>query len=165
LRLPQETDRVIIDSPASLDSTQIHDLVYDATNVIIPVMPSPIDIRYTARFIAELLLLTQLDRGAIRVGIVANRVRRNTKSLAQLMRFLNSLKIPVLAVLRDSQNYVEAVGRGIGIYELPHYRAKHDIAELAKVIAWLERRNVPDELRAPELPTSHGDLPVPRHLH
>lgn len=139
LRLPEESNRVIIDSPAGLENPQIHDLIYDATNVIIPIMPSPIDIRYAARFIAELLLLTQLDRGQVKVGIVANRTRKNTKSIAQLMRFLNSLKIPVIATLRDSQNYVEAVGRGIGVYELPHYKAKHDIGELSRIVAWLDR--------------------------
>ena len=139
LRLPEETNRVIVDSPAGLENPQIHDLIYDATNVIIPVMPSPIDIRYAARFIAELLLLTQLDRGDVKVGIIANRTRKNTKSMAQLMRFLNSLKIPVIATLRDSQNYIEAVGRGIGVYELPHYKAKHDIGELSRIVAWLDR--------------------------
>ena len=165
LRVPPETRRVIVDSPAALDNAQIHDLVYEATNVIIPVTPSPIDIRYAARFIAELLLVTQLDRGEIKVGIVANRTRKNTKSLLQLMRFLNSLKIPVIASLRDTQNYVEAVGRGIGVYELPHYKAKQDIENLSQIVAWLDRWRIRgrDSLARP----AQGELgPLsPRHLH
>ena len=55
------------------------------------------------------------------------------------MRFLNSLRVPVVAVLRDSQNYVEAVGRGVGVYELPHYKAKQDIEQLSQIVAWLGR--------------------------
>ena len=142
LRVPNDTRHIIIDSPAAVDGIQVHDLVYGASNVIIPVLPSPIDIRYAARFIAELLLVSQLDRSETKVAIVANRTRKNTKSLNQLMRFLNSLRIPVIAVLRDSQNYVEAVGRGVGVYELPHYKAKQDIEHLSQIVAWLERQTV-----------------------
>ena len=165
LRVPNETRHVIIDSPAGLDANQVHDLIYGASNVIIPVLPSPIDIRYAARFIAELLLVSQLDRSETKVTIVANRTRKNTKSLDQLMRFLNSLRIPVVAVLRDSQNYVEAVGRGIGVYELPHYKAKHDIEQLAKIVAWLERRPVYAD-QSVEIPVStQVGRTLPRHMH
>ena len=165
LRVPNETRHVIIDSPAALEGIEIHDLIYGASNVIIPVLPSPIDIRYAARFIAELLLVSQLDRNDTKVAIVANRTRKNTKSLDQLMRFLNSLRIPVIAVLRDSQNYVEAVGRGVGVYELPHYKAKQDIEQLSQIVAWLERqplRNLGTAAR-PVLPDNEHRLS--RHFH
>jgi chromosome partitioning protein len=138
MRVPAETRQVIVDTPAGLNAPRIHDLVYDASNVLIPVMPSPIDIRYTARFIAELLLVAQLDRGSVRVGIVANRTRTNTKSLQQLMRFLSSLKIPVISVLRDSQNFVRAADEGLGICDLPLYRAKKDLVAMAEIVSWLD---------------------------
>ena len=138
-RVPLETRKIIIDTPAGLEGPQIHDLIYDASNLIIPVLPSPIDIRFAARFIAELLLVAQLDRRSVRVGIVANRTRRNTKSLQQLMRFLSSLKIPVLAVLRDSQCFIKAAGRGIGIAELPNYQARTDMQSFAPLLAWLDQ--------------------------
>ncbi len=139
-RVPLETRQVIIDTPAGLEGPQIHDLIYDADNLIIPVLPSPIDIRFAARFIAELMLVAQLDRGSVRVAIVANRTRRNTKSLGQLMRFLSSLKIPVVAVLRDSQCFVNAAGRGLGIAELPRYQARQDLALFTPLMSWLNQR-------------------------
>ena len=143
LRVPQETRRLIVDSSAALEGPEIHDLIYEANNILIPVMPSPIDIRAAARFIAELLLVAQLDRGEVQVGIVANRTRQNTKSLHQLMRFLTSLNIPIIAMLRDTQNFVAAVEEGIGIYELPHYRAKRDIYQMARIVSWLDRWHAP----------------------
>lgn len=142
LRVPQETRHLIIDTPAALEGPEIHDVIYDATNVLIPVLPSAIDIRSAAKFIADLLLYAQLDRGTTLVGIVANRTRSNTRSLRQLMRFLASLRIPVIAVLRDSQNFVTAADEGLGIYELPHFRAKEDIAEMSKIVDWLDRWHV-----------------------
>ena len=143
LRVPQETRRLIIDTRAALEGPEIHDIIYDANNILIPVLPSPIDIRFAAKFIAELLLVAQLDRGEIQVGIVANRTRKNTRSLQQLMRFLTSLKIPLIAILRDSQNYVAAVDEGIGVYELPHYKAKQDIHEMSRIVSWLDRWHAP----------------------
>jgi len=145
LRVPQETTRLIIDTPAALDNPAIHELTYDANSILIPVLPSPIDIRYAARFIAELLLVTQIDRRDRRIGIVANRTRHNTRSLRQLMRFLTSLQIPIISTLRDSQNYVQAAGSGIGIYEMPHYKVKDDIQHMAAIISWLEHRNPPQQ--------------------
>ena len=165
LRVPNETRHVIIDSPAGLNGIQVHDLIYGASNVIIPVLPSPIDIREAARGIAERLLVSQLDRSVTKVTIVANRTRKNTKSLDQLMRFLNSLRIPVIAVLRDSQNYVEAVGRGIGVYELPHHKAKYDIEQLSRIVAWLEGRNVAEIERPTRTPTTEFKQSSPQHLH
>ncbi len=143
LRVPHETRRLIVDTAAALEGPEIYDVIYDATNILIPVLPSSIDIRFAARFIAELLLVAQLDRRAIQVGIVANRTRKNTISLQQLMRFLNSLNIPVVAVLRDSQNFVAAVDAGVGVCELPDYRAKQDIDEMAKIVSWLDQWHAP----------------------
>ena len=34
------------------------------------------------------------------------------------MRFLNTLRIPVIATLRDSQNYVRAAEQGVGLHEM-----------------------------------------------
>lgn len=163
-RIPMETNRLIVDTPAALTNPDIHELIYDATNVIIPVMPSPIDIRYAARFIADLLLVSQLDRRECKVGIVASRTRKNTRSLRQLMRFVNSLRIPVLAILRDSQNYVQAAGQGVGIYELPHHKVKQDIEDLSRVVRWLNRWEVEQPTSAATCETGTFVRPPQRPL-
>jgi len=163
-RVPLESRHVIIDTPAGLEAPQIYDLVYDASNLIIPVLPSPIDIRFAARFIAELLLVAQLDRGSVQVGIVANRTRQNTRSLRQLIRFLSSLKIPVLTVCRDSQCFVSAAGRGLGIAELPAFRGRQDMETLLPLLNWLNQWRPPRVAeKADLLPASviaHGIKPI-----
>ena len=55
-----------------------------------------------------------------------------------LMRFLRSLEIPIVAELRDSQNYVYAAARGIGICEMPAYRVARDMERLDGLIDWLD---------------------------
>lgn len=138
-RVPQETRHLIVDTPAALEGPDIHNIIYDASNILIPVMPSPIDIRFAAKFIADLLLLAQLDRGGIKVGVIASRTRSNTKSLQKLLRFLRSLKIPIVGMIRDSQNYVSAVELGLGVYELPHQHARQDGEQMANIVSWLDQ--------------------------
>jgi chromosome partitioning protein len=126
--------------PAAITNDQLHAMVYLADSLLLPVMPSDIDVYSATRFIAELLLDAQLDRRERRVGIVANRVRQRTKSLAMLMRFLGSLRIPLIGALRDSQNFVQAAAFGLGVCELPPHRAQDDGQALDAVGRWLERR-------------------------
>lgn len=161
-RVPRETRHMIIDTPAALENLEVRDLIYDATHVIIPIMPSPIDVRYATRFIAELLLVTQMDREDIKIGIVANRTKKNTRSLAQLMRFLSSLRIPVVATLRDSQNYIEAASQGIGICDMPFHKTAQDIRQLSEIVAWLDQRPVRGNKSARRLPADASVISRPR---
>ena len=165
LRVPNESHQMIIDTPAALDSPQIHDLIYDADNILIPVLPSPIDIRYAARFIADLMLVTQIERGNRKLAIIANRTRSNTRSLKKLMRFLNSLRIPMIATLRDSQNYVQAADKGIGVYEMPHYRASRDIEDMSSVIEWLDKWHAPRIETTIMTPSEARNITEQRPLH
>ena len=76
------------------------------------------DTHAASRHIADLLLVAKINRNERKLAVVANRTRKNTKSFAKLMRFLDSLGIPIIAVLRDSQNFVHAAERGVGINEM-----------------------------------------------
>ena len=155
LRVPNETSTVIIDTPAALTQPDIHELTYDANSILIPILPSAIDIRYATKFIAEMLLVTQIDRRDRQLAVVANRTRKNTHSLTKLMRFLSSLNIPIIAVLRDSQSYVRAADIGMGIYEMPQHRVKKDIEQMDLIVNWLDglpmRHQQPEPLAPFEL--------------
>jgi len=134
-----ETEKLIIDLPAALDSDELQDVTYDAGSILIPVLPSDIDVNCASRFISDLLLVAQIDRRNRQLAVVANRTRQNTKSYRMLLRFLSSLQIPVIAVLRDSQNFVHAAGQGIGICEMPAYKVRQDAPQLKSIIHWLDQ--------------------------
>ena len=140
LEMHADSSVVIIDLPAAISGDQLHAFVYLADSLLLPVTPSEIDVYSATRFIAELLLDAQLDRSERRVGIVANRVRERTKSFAMLMRFLGSLRIPLIGALRDSQNFVQAAALGLGVCELPPHRVQDDVPALDAIGRWLERR-------------------------
>jgi chromosome partitioning protein len=126
MRIPPETQRVIIDTPAGIRGQSLLDYIKDVNSIIIPVLPSALDIHSSADFIRDLLLLAKVRERGIRVLIVANRIRAKTQSMEKLDRFLSALHIPVIARLRDTQNYVHAAEQGCGIHELQSYTTAQD---------------------------------------
>jgi len=135
-RRPKDAGAVIIDTPAALDRGQIRRLTYDADCILIPILPSRFDIDATTNFIAELLLITDLE---CPVAVVANRTRKHTKSLAVLRQILTSLETPTIATLRDSQNFVHAANIGLGIYEMPHHGVKQEKEQIDIIVGWLDQ--------------------------
>ncbi|MDX1442516.1 MAG: ParA family protein, partial [Gammaproteobacteria bacterium] len=121
---------------------RLTEITRKAHAVIIPVMPSDIDIHAASRCVADLLLVAKLDRREDRIGVVANRAKRNTLVYKALTRFLNSLDIPFITSLRDSQNYINASSEGIGIHEMQGSRVKRDLKDWTPLLEWLESRPV-----------------------
>jgi chromosome partitioning protein len=138
LRVPNETVNLLIDSPAGVDHHDLRELTRDATSILVPVLPSSMDIHAASRCIADLLLVAKVDRRDRKLAVVANRTRKNTRSFAKLMRFLDSLGIPIIAVLRDSQNFVRAAEQGMGLCEMQPSRVKTDLEQIQKIVDWLD---------------------------
>jgi chromosome partitioning protein len=114
------------------------ELTRDARKIIVPVLPSDIDIHACSRCIRDLLLVAKVRRDENRIGVVANRIRRNTLTYQSLIRFLQTLGIPIVATLRDSQNYLRAAEQGIGLHEMKSYIVARDVAEWRPLIEWLD---------------------------
>jgi chromosome partitioning protein len=103
----------------------------------VPVLPSDIDIHTCSRCIRDLLLVAKIRREDDRIGVIANRIRRNTLTYQSLMRFLHTLGIPIVAAIRDSQNYVRAAELGVGVHEMKSYVAQHDVEQWVPLVEWL----------------------------
>ncbi|HFQ91701.1 MAG TPA: chromosome partitioning protein [Chromatiales bacterium] len=140
LRVPRGTEYLILDAPAAVHGRKVSDLVKRAQTVVIPVLPSPIDIRAASHFIHDLLLVGKVSRQQTKIAVVANRVRENTVIYHTLECFLKQLKIPFLTSLRDSQNYIRAAERGLGIFELAPSATVHDVEQWRPLTRWLNSR-------------------------
>ena len=138
LRVPAETRTLIVDSPAAVSHDDLRELTRDASSILVPVLPSAMDIHAASRCIADLLLVAKVNRNERKLAVVANRTRKNTRSFARLMRFLDSLGIPIIAVLRDSQNFVHAAENGIGMHEMQPSRVKPDLEQIDRIVNWLD---------------------------
>lgn len=140
LRIPADCTTVVVDTPAALEPQELPEVTRGADAVLVPVMPSDIDIHATAKCIADLLLVAKIRRSEQRIGIVANRVRARTLISQSLSRFLDTLDIPLVATLRDTQNYVRSAEAGIGIHEMPRWQVDQDLEQWEQLRSWLDAR-------------------------
>jgi chromosome partitioning protein len=136
--VPRSAEVVVIDAPARAHGRELTELVRRAETVLVPVLPSAIDMRAASTFIAELLEVGRVARQQAKIAVIANRIKENTLSFDELDAYLRKLGVPYIATLRDAQNYVRAYGRGLGVFELPHYLAWPDWEQWAPLTDWLD---------------------------
>jgi chromosome partitioning protein len=144
MRVPADAAHIVVDTPASIMAQEMPEMTKSADAIIVPVLPSDIDIHAFSKCIADLLLIAKVRREENRIGVVANRVRRNTLIYQSLMRFLATLRIPVVATLRDSQNYVRAAELGVGLFEMKRNLVEQDLEDWEPMLAWLRAKDTAD---------------------
>jgi chromosome partitioning protein len=139
-RLPLDSERLIVDTAAALEPQRLPDITRNATAILVPVLPSDIDIHAAAKCISDLLLIAKIRRDEHRIAVIANRVKKNTVIFKSLMKFLETLQIPVIATLRDSQTYIRAAESGVGIFEVKPYLVREDLEQWLPLVGWLSQR-------------------------
>jgi len=139
-RLPLDTERLIMDTPAAIEAQRLPEITRNATAVLVPILPSDIDIHAATKCISDLLLIAKIPRDSQRIGVIANRVKKNTVIYKSLMKFLETLNIPVIATLRDSQTYIKAAESGVGIFEMKPYMVREDLDQWQTLVGWLGQR-------------------------
>jgi len=138
-RVSRGTEVAILDAPSGVHGAALTPLLRRADILLVPMLPSPIDMRAAARFIEELLKSGRVSRGQTRIGLIANRVRENTLIYHKLEDFLAEYDIPLLTHLRESQNYIRAAATGLGVFELAPSQVAADVVQWDPVIEWLRR--------------------------
>jgi hypothetical protein len=117
----------------------------------------------TANFIRDLLLIGKARARGKQIAIIANRTRIRTRSMIKLERFLRNLDIPVIAQIRDTQNYVHAVEQGIGVNELADSAAQRDSAPWAHILDWIQQYDGENDSFAAPLSPAMPPLPERQH--
>jgi len=138
-RATRGTEILVIDAPARTAGPELTALLRRTDTLLVPVLPSPIDMRAVARFLEELFRSRRVSRGQTRVALVENRVRENTRIYHVLEDFLQRFEVPVLTHLRESQNYIKAAETGLGIFELAPSLVVQDVETWDPIIEWLEQ--------------------------
>jgi len=144
LRYPRDTEFLIMDAPAAVHGKNLTPLLRRVQSLVIPVLPSPIDIRAAAHFIQELLTVGRVNREQLKMAVVANRVREHTLIYHKLEKFLRRLGIPRIATLRDTQNYIRAAERGVSIFEVAPALMEPDVQQWRSLTRWVNsKRSLP----------------------
>jgi len=138
VRPAKGTEVLIMDVPAGIHGKAINKMLLRVDTLILPVLPSPIDMRACNRFLSELLESGRVSKHQTRIGIVANRVKEQTRVYHDLEEYLGHLKIPFLTHFRESQNYIRAAEEGLAIFEMAPSLVYKDVVQWDPLFAWLK---------------------------
>jgi chromosome partitioning protein len=103
----------------------------------VPLQPSIFDIYATRAFLDELAESRHADK--LEVGIVGMRVDARTIAADKLHEFVDSLGLPVLGYLRDTQNYIHLAARGLTLFDVAPSRVEKDLLQWQGIREWLDQ--------------------------
>lgn len=136
LRPPSDATHVVLDTPAGLHGWRLTDVLHMVHKVVVPLQPGLLDMQATRDFMEQLHQYRQLSR--LQVGLVGMRVDERTVAAQQLHRFMETLDFPVLACMRNTQQYVQVIAQGMTLFDLPPRRVERDLGQWAGLCAWLD---------------------------
>ncbi|MDP2004049.1 MAG: AAA family ATPase [Rubrivivax sp.] len=135
VRPPKGATHVVLDTPAGLHGKRLDAVMKVADRLLIPLQPSLFDIQATHAFVQE---VRAHKRGhEVKMGLVGMRVREHTRANDQLHHYLGTLPLPVVAWLRDTQNYVQLAARGLTLWDVAPSRVERDLEQWAPLSAWV----------------------------
>lgn len=133
LRIPFQSECVIYDAPVSGRTGDMADMLRRVQLAVVPVLPSPIDLEASERFVKELLKSREAQSGRLKVAVLANRLRPHQLSSRSLGQRVARWDATLIGNLRDTQLYVYAAGMGRTVPELEGVRAAPDRDEWAAI--------------------------------
>jgi chromosome partitioning protein len=137
VRPPRGTTHVVLDTPAGLNGRQLDAVMRIADRMLVPLQASLFDIQATHAFMNELRAHPRAAR--IEVAVVGMRIRERTMANERLHQYLEMLGVPVIAWLRETQNYVQLAAHGLTLFDVSPGRVERDLEQWAPLIPWIRR--------------------------
>ena len=134
---PKGTTHVVLDTPGGLHGWRFNDVVKLAHKLVVPLQPSVFDIFATRSFLDK--LADSSKASGLEIGIVGMRVDDRTLAADHLRAFVDTLGLPVLGYLRDTQNYIHLAARGLTVFDVAPSRVQRDLEQWESICAWLDR--------------------------
>ena len=128
-------DVLVHDMPAASVGDQLS-VASVCDKLIIPITPSPIDLKAALRLWVTLSNIGWLDNESMDIGMIANRVKSNTKYLSTFDSFIKRTNIPRIATLRDTQNYIRSLDAGLTLFDLPPNQVAKDLVQWQPIMEW-----------------------------
>ena len=135
--LTNRFDVAIHDMPVSCGVEELSSIA-SGHQLIIPILPSPTDLRACARFLMALNRSNIVASNPNRIGLVANRINVRTSYFKVLIAFLHHVNLPIVGYLRDTQNYVRTISMGGSIFDTPTRRFAQDLDQWQNIIDWVQ---------------------------
>lgn len=150
LRVPTGITHVVLDTPGGLHGFELSRIVMFADAIVMPVCPSVFDRESAAACLQELNTLPRVAKGQCKVATVGMRVDGRTNAADTLRAWAQENGVPMIGVLRETQNYVRCLERGLTLFDVPPDKiSAPDITQWAPIQDWLRPVLIP--ARAPEV--------------
>jgi chromosome partitioning protein len=137
LKAPRGTTHVVLDTPAGLEGARLEQVLRIADRMLVPLQPSLFDIQATFAFVQALLQRRKPGQQRPALAIVGMRVKDHTIAMEQLKTFLDTLGVPVLGFLRDTQNYVHLAAHGLTLWDVAPSRVERDLPQWQPILDWV----------------------------
>jgi chromosome partitioning protein len=138
-QVPGDTDLVVIDAAAGAMAGDLGSFLERADAVVVPVLPSVLDIEATVGFLDTLAKNARVRRGELRVGLVANKLKPWTNGSQQALDLLRQWPYPLVAQLRDSQAYAVLVGLGKSLFDYHSAQVREHQDDWQPLLRWLKK--------------------------
>lgn len=137
--LPEGIQRLVVDAPAGAMGEDLTAFLDRADAVIVPVLPSAIDLEATVPFLNTLVAHPRVKKGKLPVGIVANRLKPWTSASQQAVAQLKAWPYPVVGELRDTQAYVLMAALGKSLFDYHSEQIRSHQEDWAPLLRWLKK--------------------------
>ena len=138
-QVPEDTERLLIDTPAGATAAQLEPWLDAAAVALLPVLPSPIDLDASAAFLEELSQQPRIKRGKLAVGLVGNRLKPWTHASQQALEALRGFAFPLVGELRDSQAYALLAGLGKSLFDFNSEQVRNHQQDWVPMLRWIKR--------------------------
>jgi chromosome partitioning protein len=137
LRVPTGITHVVLDTPGGIHGFELARVVMFADAIVMPVCHSVFDRESAAACHAELMALPRVASGRCKLATVGMRIDGRTHAGELLREWSQSLGIPFLGVLRETQLYVRCLEKGLTVFDLPASQAAADLAQWEPILQWM----------------------------